>query len=108
MSFAVTPTSKARRAIGRELLWRERNQSQASADRWFRALDQALNELASSAGGHAICRESDDLSGDPYREHYFGVGRSRTHRLAYRVRGGTVEIVAVRGFGQRDLSAGDV
>ncbi len=108
MSFTVTPTSKAHRAIGREVLWRERCRSQASADRWFQALDRAMTALADSAGSHALCRESDDLPGGPYRECYFGVGRAKSHRLVYRVRGGTAEVVAVRSFAQRDLATGDV
>ena len=109
MKFVVTPTPKARRAIGRQILWKQREHSERAANRWFAALSRAMDSLADMPESRPICRESDDLPGPgPYREHYFGVGQSKTHRLVFRVTPAAVEVVAVRGFGQRDLTERDV
>ena len=108
MSHRVDTTPKADRAAGREVLWRRRNVSARSADRWFAALDRAIRSLAGMPDSRPICRESDDLPGGTYREHYFGIGRAKTHRLVFRVRGGVVEVVAVRGLAQRDLTPADL
>ena len=108
MTYAVDTTTKADRAIGRHLIWRRDNLSQAAADRWFAALDRAMDSLSGMPESRPICRESDDLPGGTYREHYFGVGKSKTHRLVFRVRGGAVQVVAVRGLSQPDLTPGDI
>ena len=108
MNDTVSTTPKADPSIGRELQYRRREESEASADRWFVAADRAIESLAGTPEARPICRESDDLPGGTYREAYFGAGQSPTHRLVFRARGGAVEVVAVRGFGQRDLTARDL
>ena len=106
--MTVTATPKARRAFREQVRWYRENRSDALAGRWYAAAKAAPASLGPMPESRPICRESDDLPGGEYREHDFGVGKSKTHRLVSRVRGGTVEVVAVRGFAQRDLTPGDL
>ena len=90
--------------------WRERALSPAAADRWLDALNAALDELADPNAfptGYALCREADAL-GEPLRQKMFGVGRTPSHRIVFRVTPRAVEVLAVRDLRQRDLTARDV
>ena len=104
----VRPSSKAERQIREQYRWLRENRTAGHAAAWFRSLQAAKRAILPMPESRPICRESDDLPGGPYREHYFGAGRSKTHRLVFRVTPAAVEVVAVRGLRQRDLTAGDV
>ena len=96
--------------VDAEYAWRERHRSPENADRWYDAVNAAVDELADPAAfptGYALCHEADEL-GKPLRQKMFGVGKSKSHRLIFRVTPAAVEVVAVRGFGQRDSTERDV
>ena len=90
--------------------WRERHLSPGAADRWYDALNAALDELADPDAfptGYAPSREAEDL-GEPLRDKLFGVGRRPSHRLIFRVTPAAVEVVALRGTAQPDLTRRDL
>ena len=85
---------------------RRREHGAAAARRWFAAVDRAVNSLADSQG-HPLCQDP-AVAGRNLREKYFGAGRTKTHRLIFRVRGSTVEVLTVRGLAQDDLTPADL
>ena len=82
------------------------------ADRLAEAAADAVGGLVATHPGfdnsYALSRESDDLPGGPYREKLFGLGKSRTHRVVFRVTPAAVELVAVRHLAQDDLTPLDL
>ena len=72
------------------------------------SVNAALDEPAADAfpEGYALCHEAEDL-GEPLRQKMFGPGRRLSHRLIFRVTPAAIEVLAVRGFHQRDLTTRD-
>ena len=107
----VAPSPRFLDQVDAEYRWREREHGPESADRWYAAVDAALEELAGALfpDGYALCREADDL-GEPLRQLMFGVGRTRrpSHRLIFRVTPAALEVLAVRDLRQRDLTPRDL
>ena len=105
----VDPSTRFLDQVDAEFDWRERTHGPASADRWYDAVNAALDELAADAfpAGYALCHEAEDL-GEPLRQKMFGPGRRPSHRLIFRVTPAAIEVLAVRGFGQRDLTPRDL
>ena len=106
----VDPSPRFLRQVDAEFEWRERHVSATSADRWYDAVNAALDELADPAAfpeGYSLCREAATL-GEPLRQKMFGVGRRPTHRLIFRVTAEAVEVLAVRDLRRRDVTARDL
>ena len=104
----VRKTRRFLRELDAATAWHVRNRSESYAGRFYLATMAAAKSLVGDPTAGMICRESDDLPGGEYREIHFGVGRKKSHRLVFRDAAPDVEVVAVRGFGQRDLTPGDI
>ena len=104
----VRKTVRFLRELNASTAWYAANRSPTYAGRFYEAAMAAAARLRGNPAAGTISRESDDLPGGTYREVYFGVGRSPSHRLVFRDAAPDVEVVAGRGFGQPDLTPGDV
>ena len=104
----VRKTVRFLRELNAATAWYAKHRSPARAARFYAATMAAAKRLRGNPTTGSICRESDDLPGGEYREVYFGVGRTPSHRLVFRDAAPDVEVVAVRGFNQPDLTPGDI
>ena len=104
---AVVTTPRFRRRFREQSRWLKENRSARLAERWERAAQAALSELAGMPESYSLARE-EGLPRGPYRQHMFGAGKKPTHRLVFRVEPGQVVVEAVRGLSQDDLTAADL
>ena len=79
----------------------------AHANAWHDAALDEADALVDMPAARPLCLDP-AVQGRGLREAYFGAGKTDTHRLIFRVRGGTVQILNVRGFAQRDLTPADL
>ena len=103
MPYPVRPTADCLDEIAAREAWFRRHFSDEHADRWFSAVDEALDSLAAMPESRPLVLDP-LVQGRGLREHYFGAGRKNTHRLIFRVAGGAVEVVTVRGFAEDELT----
>ncbi len=66
-----------------------------AATRWYRLFRESLHRLESSPDRFALAHEAETLQLD-VREYLFGSGRSKTHRVFFRVQPHPVEVLAIR------------
>ena len=77
------------------------------ANAWHDAALNKADELSEMPEARALCLDP-AVHGRLLREAYFGAGDTYTHRLIFRVRGSTVEVLTVRSFAQDDLTPADL
>lgn len=106
MKYVVEVTRRAERQLRAITEW-YRQQDAAAADRWAERCERMFETLEFNPEHNALARESEDLELE-LREVYFGSGRRKTHRVVFTIVGRSVQVVAVRHFAQRDLTATDI
>ena len=74
---------------------------------WLDALQGILHALPIGASAYPLCLDP-EVQGRGLREAYFGVGRSKTHRLIFEIDGDVVRARTVRSFAQDDLTPADL
>lgn len=74
-------------------------------DRWFADVDAALTGLRENPGGRPRCLD-DAAEGTDLREAY--VGRSKSHRLIFEVRGTEVRVLPLWPTALGDFTADDL
>ena len=107
MPFAIRFTAECLDKIAAEANWLSAARSSALADAWETAAFAEADSLVDMPAARPLCLDP-AVQGHGLREAYFGAGKTNTHRLIFRVRGGTVQILNVRGFAQRDLTPADL
>ena len=107
MRFTVAPSSRAKRQIREQADYLRRERGVGLMIRWFAAVEVALRSLDKNPYGRPLCLD-EAADGTGLREHYFGLGKTTTHRLVFRVRDDTVEVLLVWPTALGDFTAGDL
>ena len=98
----VVLTAAAKDDLDRNVGWWAENRSREQAARWKDLAVRTVRALGRWPRSFPLARENDRCA-DELRECYFGLNRSKTHRLVFRVLSNRVEVFAVRGITQDDL-----
>lgn len=84
-----------------------RQRSPPGADRWLEAFERAVQGLTDAPTGFGRASESQFVDAEVYQV-LFKTARGRTYRALFVVTHGVVQILRVRGPGQRDLQADEL
>ncbi len=106
MTYRVIVTSKARIEASNVAIWWAEHRSVAQAKKWLDSFHEKAASLAHDPQRWPVAPENDFLPIE-IREVSFGIGRNKTHRIVFEVRGGAVVIHAVRHLAQDSLSQDD-
>jgi plasmid stabilization system protein ParE len=87
-------------------LWWSDHRSTEQAVRWLEGFEAALQTLANDPGRLPLATESGAFS-VVIRQLLFGLGRTKTHRALFEVRGDEVIVHAVRHLSQQANLADD-
>ena len=106
MSYEVVILPRAKIQLYNSALWWAENRSQRQAADWLIGFETAITSLADTANTQPVARES---SAFPFvvRQLIYGLGRSKTHRAVFEIRGDKVLIFAIRHLSQQDLTSDD-
>jgi plasmid stabilization system protein ParE len=109
MSYRVFMTSRADLQLAQAAVWWAEHHSLEQAARWLDGFEQALAGLSDHPEGLGLSRENNlyDLP-YPVRQLLYGMGKKRTHRAVFEIRGDTVYVLAIRHLAQDDLSWDDL
>ncbi len=107
MTHRVVLTDRAHADMESAYQWWADNRSQVQAAKWYNAFADAIESLANNPERCAVSREHEQF---PYkiRDLYLGIGRRRTHRAVFTIRGEMVLVLAIRHLAQQDLSPDDL
>lgn len=104
MRFRVVILPQARIRIREATrFYRVRSGSDEIANRWLDGLLNDLKRLSDRPERFPIANESDQFD-FVLRETHYGSGRSKTHRVLFRIVGEMVEILTVRHASQQDVT----
>ena len=106
MTYRVQPTAQAEADIDRIFAWLS-ERSPEGARRWYEAFWDAAERLKKAPLSCGIAPESDDF-GEELRHMLFGTKRGRTYRAMFVIRGDVVQILCVRGPGERPVKPEDI
>ncbi len=103
MIYRVSIVPRARRQLLDAALWWSDNRSTEQAVRWLDGFDVALRTLANDPERFPLATES---TAYPVliRQLLYGLGRMKTHRALFEIRGDEVIVHAVRQLAQADLA----
>jgi len=106
MKYKVLITSKVQLQLVASARWWSEHRDANRASQWLEGFEEAINSLSDNPEQYGLAREN-DLYELPYpvRQLSYGLGKKRTHRALYEVRGDSVFVVAVRHLAQDDLSS---
>ena len=106
MTFRVSLSSRAELQLYTNALWWAENRSTAQAVRWLDGFQRELRVLSDDPNQHSLAPESEVL---PFvaRQLLYGLGRRKTHRAIFEVRGDDIIVHAIRHLAQEALSAED-
>ena len=107
MNFQIEVVRRAHEQLEAAVRWWADNRSPQQARRWYVAARRAILSLSNNPQRCPRALEGDRLPGD-VRDLYFGVGRRRTHRLVFKIRGNVVIVVAVRHLAHDELTSRDI
>jgi len=108
MRYRVVVAPRARQRLAEGALWYARESaSDDIAREWHAGFVKALDSLAENSQRCSIAAESEDLLIE-IREILYGSGRKKTHRALFRVVGDEVQVLTIRHFAERDVTADDV
>ena len=107
MRFTVTILPRAKRQLYESASWWSRNRSPEQASRWLDGFEEALRSLEDNPERCSLARENKAF---PFtvRQFLYGLGRKKTHRAVFEVRGSEVIVYAIRHLAQQDLTPGDI
>src|SRR4051812_20287185 len=106
MTCHVQPTAQAEADIDRIFAWLS-ERSPDGARRWYEAFLDAAERLTSSPESFALAPEDDEFDED-LRSVLFSTRKGRTYRALFVVRGDVVQILCVRGPGERPVKPEDI
>lgn len=103
MIYRVSIVPRARHQLLDAALWWSDNRSIEQAVRWLDGFESALQTLADDPGRLPL---ADDSVAFPVliRQLLYGLGRTKTHRALFEIRGDEVIVHAVRHLAQADLA----
>ena len=103
----VVRSEKFRDVSDRRYLWLVMHGEAGEAWAWECAVRRTVETLADNPERFPLCHDP-TVQGRNLREAHFGAGRTKTHRLIFRVHEATVEVLTVRSFAQDDLTPADL
>jgi plasmid stabilization system protein ParE len=106
MTYRVQPTAQAEADIDRIFAWLS-GRSPEGARRWYESFCEAAERLESSPQSFALAPENDEFD-EELRHILFRTRRGRTYRALFVIRGDVVQILCVRGPGQRPVKPEDI
>ena len=104
MRFDVRLTEEATENV-REIRDWLADRSIDGAFNWLDAFEDARRRLSESAGSFGRAPE-DDWFEEELKQHMFQTQHGNRYRIVYLIRGSTVYIMAVRGFGEGNIPTG--
>lgn len=106
MTLRVQPTAQAEADIDRIFSWLCERSSEG-ARRWYEAFWHSADGLKSNPLSRGIAPEADDFP-EEVRQVLFRTRQGRTYRALFVIRGDVVQILRVRGPGERPLKQEDI
>ena len=106
MPYRVELSRTATRDISRVFAWYG-DHNENLGQRWHDGVLQRINSLATNPERCGLAHETNDFDFE-IREHLYGVGRKKTHRILFQITEETVEVLAVRHVAQQDFSSDDI
>jgi plasmid stabilization system protein ParE len=106
MTYRVQPTAQAEAEIERIYRWLY-ERSADGASRWYEAFLKSAKRLESSPLSCALAPENDDFDRE-LRHVLFRTRRGGTYRAIFVVQDDLVQILCVRGPGERPVRPGDI
>lgn len=106
MKYQVVILPRAKIQLYESAIWWAERRSRQQAVDWLAGFEAAIKSLGDTADTHPVARES---AAFPFvvRQLNFGLGRSKTHRAVFEIRGDKVLVFAVRHLAQQDLTIDD-
>lgn len=106
MKYEVVILHRAKIQLYNSALWWAEHRSRQQAADWLAGFEAAIDDLANTADNQPIARESDAF---PFvvRQLNYGLGRVKTHRAAFEIRGNKVLVFAIRHLARQDLTPDD-
>jgi plasmid stabilization system protein ParE len=103
VSYHVVILPKAKIQLYEAARWWAINRSAEQAARWLDGFEEALASLENEPERFSTARENDAF---PFtvRQLPYGLGRKKTHRAVFEVRGNQVIVHSIRHLAQDDLA----
>lgn len=105
MKWQVFVTAEAQRDLEAAVDWWAEHRSTEQARKWYNAVAEAIESLASHPDRCPRALESDSFRYE-LRQLNCGVGQRRPHRIVFVVRENTVIVLRVRHLAQDELRPG--
>ena len=107
MKYRVSMTSRAEWQLASAALWWSENRSRQQAAEWLEGFQGALRLLAHNPERWTPPAEHDVF---PFaaRELTYGLGRRKTHRAVFEIRGDEVIVHCIRHLAQQPLTSDDL
>lgn len=106
MKYKVVILPRAKIQLYESALWWAEHRSRQQAADWLTGFQAAIKSLGDTADDQPVARESAAFS-FVVRQLNFGLGKSKTHRAVFEIRGDKVLVFAVRHLAQQDLTLDD-
>jgi len=106
MTYRVQPTAQAEADIDRIFAWLS-ERSPDGARRWYESFWDSAERLKSSPQSFALAPEDDEFD-EELRHIFFSTRRGRIYRALFVIRDDVVQILCVRGPGERPVKPGDI
>lgn len=106
MTYRVQPTAQAEADIDRIFAWLS-NRSPDGARRWYESFWGAAERLKTMPQSCVVAPESDEFD-EEIRLLTFGTARGRTYRALFVIRDDLVQILCIRGPGERPVGPKDI
>jgi hypothetical protein len=99
LKYEVVILPRAKIQLYHSALWWAEHRSQRQGADWLTGFEAAIKALANTADNQPIARESDTF---PFvvRQLNYGLGRIKTHRAVFEIRGNKVLVFAIRHLAQ--------
>ena len=107
MKWIVTLTSRAELQLYDAALWWAEHRSTEQAVRWLNGFQEAIRQLSENADRWPLALEHDHLPFDA-RQLVFGLGRKKTHRAIFEIRGDRVFAHLIRHLAQDSIAKDDL
>jgi len=106
LKYEVVILPRAKIQLYNSALWWADHRSKRQAAEWLTGFEAAIESLGDTADDQPIARESDAF---PFvvRQMHYGLGRTKTHRAVFEIRGNKVLVFAIRHLAQQDLTPDD-
>lgn len=103
MKHRVQLTPRARIDVNVAAYWWAKNRSRTQAAAWLTRFEEVVARLADEPNAFPVAIENDELPFE-VREATFGLGRRKTPRIVFRIKGDRVLVHAIRHLAQDKLS----